>query len=659
MKIARPLIVAISLCLPLPWLYGIDPPEDTINPLGSEEVPQDDFPVVDGDGHVVSQQPGESSPAGQDTPAQAPETQPAEPATAGSSESTPPPAVPSDVYAPDNAGITVKNVTEDEPTIEVTVSPEGEKEIERVESDVPALELDFPTGGEATLEFPTDVATDMDMEMGDDDTISVDFPDEEVRTIIRNVADLYDLNVVIPETLVGNTTIKLRNVTWRQVFEVVLQPLGYTYVEDRNIIKIKSMDELMQEPVDTRVFLINYALATDLQASLGALVDPASGGIIQVDTRTNALIITERPSRMNDIQEIIERLDQPTPQVMIHSMFIETTTNEQLNLGIQWPQSVSFSLSGYNSDPTVTNTPIQLGGIGVPPGSASPGNVSFANNAVLSMSSLEATLNFLQEDTNSRVLNHPSVVTMDGEEAKINVGEEIPIPEFVFNEETGRFQISGYEYRDTGAVLTVTPHVNSAGFIRLQVEPELSKKGTNGVSISTGTASATEIPSFDTKTAKSTVVLKDGYTLVIGGLREKKSQVTEQKVPFLGDIPLIGELFTNTSKDSDNNTVSDLLIFITARTLNPDGTTYKEMVDPRILDRMRITDSEIPDYRLPAPEGNQLQQVLDMRNDLDVKKESVRLNEQAKDLKSEMKGEDADEDSSDSPKRATRLRHGP
>ncbi|MDP0496987.1 MAG: secretin N-terminal domain-containing protein [Verrucomicrobiota bacterium JB024] len=638
MKI-RPLIFAALLSMPLPWLGAMDPAEDTINPLGSSDVPQDNTPVVDGDGQIV--------PAESDTPA----TPPKEPAAPAEPETAPPPTGPEDTYSPDTTGITVKNITEEQPKIEVTVSPQGEREIEQTKEEVPALELDFPTGGEATLEFPTDVTSEVDMEMGDDDTISVDFPNEEVRTIIRNVADLYDLNVVIPETLVGNTTIKLRNVTWRQVFEVVLQPLGYTYVEDRNIIKIKSMDELLQEPVDTRVFLINYALASDLQSSLNSLVDAASGGIIQVDSRTNALIVTERPSRMNDIQEIIERLDQPTPQVMIHSMFIETQTNEELNLGVQWPTSTTFTLQGSGAD-----NAIQLGGIGTLPSSAI-GNVNFANNAVLSMTKLEATLNYLQKDTNSRVLNHPTIVTMDGQEAKIAIGEEIPIPEFVFNEETGRFQISGYEYRNTGSVLTVTPHVNSAGFIRLSVLPELSKKGNNGISIAAGTGTtATEIPSFDSKTTRSTVVLKDGYTLVIGGLREKANKTVEDKVPFLGDIPLIGELFTNTYKDPADNGVTDLLIFITARTLNPDGTTYKEMVDPRQLDRMHITDSEIPDYRLPEPEYKQQQEVLRLRNDLDVEQESARLTKQSSQLQSQLQSEEQDDDSGSSKRK---LRHGP
>ena len=147
--------------------------------------------------------------------------------------------------------------------------------------------------------------------MVDAETISVDFPEEDVRDIIRSVAELYELNVVIPDSLAGSVSIKLRDVTWQQVFDVVLEPLNYTYLIDGNIIKIKSQDELAVEPVDTRVFIVDLAKASEIRGSIEPLVDPASGGKIQVDIRSNALVITERPSRMNDIQEIIETLDRP------------------------------------------------------------------------------------------------------------------------------------------------------------------------------------------------------------------------------------------------------------------------------------------------------------------------------------------------------------
>jgi type II secretory pathway component GspD/PulD (secretin) len=182
----------------------------------------------------------------------------------------------------------------------------------------------------------------------DKDTLSVDFPDEDIKTILRNVADLFELNLVVPDTLVGKTSIKLRDVTWRQIFQVVLSPVGYTYVEEGNIIKIVSNEQLQMEPGTTEVFIINNAKADALKPTLDAMVDAATGGKIVVDARSNALIITERPSRMVKIRKIIEALDKATDQVMLESKFIEVTDRDIRNIGINWAslQGVQIGAGG-------------------------------------------------------------------------------------------------------------------------------------------------------------------------------------------------------------------------------------------------------------------------------------------------------------------------
>lgn len=182
------------------------------------------------------------------------------------------------------------------------------------------------------------------------DTLSVDFPDEDIRNILRNVADLFELNLVIPEALQGKASIKLRDVTWRQIFQVVLAPVGYSYVEDGNIIKIVSNETLQLEPVTTEVFIINYARAADIMPTLSSLIDPAAGGKIVVDARSNSLVITERPSRMNRIRPIIEQLDRATDQVMIESKFVEVTDGDVRNIGVNWASLKNYRI-GVGPDP--------------------------------------------------------------------------------------------------------------------------------------------------------------------------------------------------------------------------------------------------------------------------------------------------------------------
>lgn len=212
------------------------------------------------------------------------------------------------------------------------------------------------------------------------DTLSVDFPDEDIRTILRNVADLFELNLVIPDTLQGKTSIKLRDVTWRQIYQVVLSPVGYTYVEDGNIIKIVSLASLQQEPVTTEVFILNYARATDISPTISSLVDASKGGKLVVDSRSNALVITERPSRMKEISAIIQDLDKATAQVMIETKFVEVTDADIKNIGVNWSSLSGYGVSagpfnrtygdnasrttgsGYNNNNTTNNTANNTGG---------------------------------------------------------------------------------------------------------------------------------------------------------------------------------------------------------------------------------------------------------------------------------------------------------
>jgi type II secretory pathway component GspD/PulD (secretin) len=182
----------------------------------------------------------------------------------------------------------------------------------------------------------------------DKDTLSVDFPDEDIKTILRNVADLFELNLVVPETLTGKTSIKLRDVTWRQIFQVVLAPVGYTYIEEGNIIKIVSNELLQQEPAATEVFILNNAKASDIKPTIDGLVDAATGGKIVIDARSNALVITERPSRMGRIRNIIEQLDKATDQVMIESKFVEVTDRDVRNIGVNWASLQGMQLGARN-----------------------------------------------------------------------------------------------------------------------------------------------------------------------------------------------------------------------------------------------------------------------------------------------------------------------
>lgn len=488
------------------------------------------------------------------------------------------------------------------------------------------------------------------------DTLTVDFPDTEIREVLRNVADMFELNLVIPETLQGKTSIKLRDVTWRQVYQVVLQPVGYTIVEEGNIIRVVTQESLNLEPLTTEVFILNYAKASEIKPSLDSLVDSKVGGKIVVDARSNALVVTERGSVMQKLKPIVQNLDRPTEQVMIESKFIEVTNADIKNVGVNWASlggykvggsvnrnylqtnsrvntnqhtetntDVPFMQNGYEKVDTLLNrnldnytvnpatglTPVQSinqPGRGIGPdydattgavtgaGPASElsnlftNNISRLTNAVFSAGQFDLIISALQTQNDTKLVSNPTVVTLNNTEAAINMGDEIPIPNFTYNQEQGVFQISGFTYKPVGIILKVTPQVNNAGFIKLSVEPEVSSTDPTKDKVF---GSAT-LPVITTRKAKTQVTMKDGYTLGIGGMIQKSDSKGQSKVPVLGNIPGLGRLFRS---DSKNMQATNLVIFLTAKTIKPDGGDTGEVFDPRLIRQMEIQKNDLPGYR--------------------------------------------------------------
>lgn len=537
--------------------------------------------------------------------------------------------------------------------------------IEAADQTQAARESEVLSVGETTLELPEEPVFELpDDEVfldlpgadiqstvvaTDAETISVDFPEEDVRDIIRSVAELYELNVVIPESLAGSVSIKLRDVTWQQVFEVVLEPLNYTYVTDGNIIKIKSRDELAVEPVDTRVFIVDFAKASEIRGSVEPLVDTANGGRIQVDARSNALVITERPSRMNDIQQIIETLDRPTEQVMIESKFVEIIGREDESIGVDWASLIGYNVQlgpmgrTYERINSTVREPVESGESSVEvteqgtsftesasslPLTSWIDSITREDTAVFSADAFQVVLSALERNTDVELVSNPTIVTMNNKPAQINIGEEYPIPQYNYNDERGSFEISGFEYKPIGVNLNVIPQINSAGFINLDIQPEISSR-TGEVEF--GGASGAKIPIITVRKTNSSVTIKSGYTLAIGGLIQQDTEKRNSKVPVLGEIPGLGRLFSSKGKLVDKR---NLIVFITAKILSASGATYRDVFSERTLFEMGITQSDIPGYE-PSPEEKELfTSVQQSRDEIDMLKTQLKLREQIRALDS-------------------------
>jgi type II secretory pathway component GspD/PulD (secretin) len=516
------------------------------------------------------------------------------------------------------------------------------------------------------------------------DTLSVDFPEEDVRNIVRNVADLFELNIIIPEALQGKASIKLRDVSWRQIFQSVLSPINFTYIEEGNIIKIVSNDSLQIEPVSTEVFVVNYSRAADLLPTLTTLVDATIGKIV-VDARSNALVITERPTRMNRIRPIIEQLDRATDQVMIETKFVEVTDRDVRNIGVNWSSLANYTVgagplqgefsrergqtasdgrsgnsgtTGLTSSATTGSTTNsgssnQSGSSSQTGGSTTSGNVtstggtvtstsSTGSNGALTNSSTLATaagtasssgttnsgssgssnalnllnslantggttralstvfsadefklvLSALQSQNSIKLVSNPTIVTLNNTPATILIGQKYPIATpNISGGAAGASNVITYTIteKDIGIRLEVTPQVNNRGFIKLSVKPTVSSiAGT--VTIPQGA----EYPIVATREATTQISIKDGYTMGIGGLIQNTTSKGETKVPLLGSIPGLGRLFRSDSKTAES---SNLIIFITAKTVSAEGAPIEALFSSEQVRQLDMRREDLPGYR--------------------------------------------------------------
>jgi type IV pilus assembly protein PilQ len=455
------------------------------------------------------------------------------------------------------------------------------------------------------------------------DLISVDFPNEEIRTILRNVADMFELNLVVPETLQGRTSIKLRNVTWRQIFREVLIPVGYTFMEDENIIRVVSQDVLAQEPNVTEVYILNYAEAAKILPTISSMVETGEPvkGRIQIDQRNNALVVTERPSRQEKIKPIIDKLDVATAQVMIESKFIEVTNNDGRDVGVNWAslkalevkqgpiESEAQHLESYTpATPAAYNPDGSLRSAETAE-KFTYGSGVFANQwknsvqslfdaphlvtSTFSISEFGAVMSLYESQANARLVSNPTVVTLNNVEATINIGEEYPIPNYSYNQEQGSFEISGFTYKPIGINLKVTPQVNNAGFIKMNILPEVSSRSGE---VAFGGASGARIPIIASRKAVTQVSLKNGHTLGIGGLIENQKTKGKTKVPVIGEIPVLGSLFKS---DSTTLKSRNLVIFITAKTLDNAEPKVDEVFSPELLGGTEVEKKDLPGLREP------------------------------------------------------------
>ena len=410
----------------------------------------------------------------------------------------------------------------------------------------------------------------------------------------------------------GTVSIRLVDVPWETALEVILKNHGLAAERVGNIIRIITLANVAEEELQNEVFILNYAKAAEIASAIEATI--TERGRIKYDERTNTLIVTDIPTNLYKIRTVVSRLDKRTPQVSIEAKIIEARLGKDDELGIDWdveitaqgsarPTTLPFerdnapfsrqegqSMKDYLPLVRESGTSTTTFDITTIPSFPNVAAAAFTFGT-LDFTQLTATLKMLDEKTNTSVISNPNITTLNNKEAKIVVGQIFNIPTYERNDSTGRMEITGYTEKDIGILLTVVPHINDAGDIVVDLKPEVTAFS-SWDEFGTG-SNAIYAPRFNTRTAETQVMIKDGQTIAIGGLRENETVKVNRKVPFLGDIPLVGELF---KYKEDEISTKDLLIFVTVR-LVPEDKDDKSLMDKTVKDFFDVKDPEEMVYR--------------------------------------------------------------
>ncbi|PTP76202.1 type IV pilus secretin PilQ [Vibrio splendidus] len=412
--------------------------------------------------------------------------------------------------------------------------------------------------------------------------ISINFQDIPVRNVLQLIADYNDFNLVVSDSVAGNLTLRLDGVPWQQVLDIILQVKGLDKRVDGNVILVAPKAELdlreqqaLEKPrleeelgeLKSEIIKINFAKATDIADMIGgegAVSMLSDRGSITIDERTNSLLIRELAENIAVIRGIIESLDIPVKQVQIEARIVTVTEGNLDELGVRWGVSStngSFKVGGSIEG----NYPSQItpyddnGGnsaiddfLNVNLGATSPNasSIAFQVAKLGSDTLLDLELSALQQESKAEIISSPRLITTNKKPAYIEQGTEIP---YLESSSSGATSVA---FKKAVLSLKVTPQITPDNRLVLDLSVTQDRPGQV---VKTGTGEAVAI---DTQRIGTQVLVNNGETVVLGGIFQHSVSSTVDKVPLLGDLPVLGALFR---RSYENMGKSELLIFVTPK----------------------------------------------------------------------------------------------
>jgi type IV pilus assembly protein PilQ len=390
---------------------------------------------------------------------------------------------------------------------------------------------------------------------------SLNFQNADIHSVLNFLAEYADVNIVSTPGVQGNVTFNLQNITWDQALDIVTKTYGLTAVKEDGYIRVVPTTEYQTEraadakstvehqalvPLTTEIVKVGYAAAAELVEPTKSLL--TERGAVEADLRTNSLIVREVPENLPPVLQFIASLDRPIEQIKISAKLVEISTEDLLELGVRW------NLTGQK---TIDGNPATIYGA-VEADKVSDKVGQFTFDALAGGVDISAALSALSSTGKAKVVAHPEITTVDNNEARIQLGQKIPIKQF---DQAGNVVIS---FTEVGTILRVTPHITAENKILLYLKPERSTYAfdPNGVII-------------NTSNAETKVVVNNGQTAVIGGLTTQDVVESHVGVPILKDIPLLGYLFSYKQRKTTDR---DLVIFVTPTVVDQNDMTMHSSV---------------------------------------------------------------------------------
>jgi type IV pilus assembly protein PilQ len=378
---------------------------------------------------------------------------------------------------------------------------------------------------------------------GTQERISMRLENADLVTTLRSIAQASGMNIIVGDEVRGTITVELDNIEWEEALDLVLKTKGYTYIIENEVIRVGRPETFAKEqenieaskPLKREIFVLEFTTPAEIQNAVKSLL--SKRGKIETDERTNSIIVSDIGLRLEEVESLVKALDKKTLQVAITSKIVDIDRTAARELGLEWHVTnlASTSLSWLPVNASVDHE--------TPQGAITGAFVNVATVPAPSWGTLAATLSAMEQDQRLDITSNPRVTTVNNKEAIIFGGKRFALTTLDINGQPIQ------RWYQAGIELKVTPHINSAGDITMEISIEMSDvvPGSENQVI-TETRSETE------------TLVKNGQTLVIGGFFTKTITETKTGIPLLKDIPLLGLLFGHTVSEERKR---EVLIFIT------------------------------------------------------------------------------------------------